>query len=54
MKDGGYDDQDLAAVFSEDVPVAMARQRCPEVQAVLQIVEIARAVVDTKVSSEII
>ena len=36
----------LAEIF-EDVPVAMARQRCPEVKAVLYIVEIARAMVDT-------
>jgi hypothetical protein len=36
----------LAEIF-EDVPVAMARQRCPEVKAVLYIVERARAMVDT-------
>ena len=36
----------LAEIF-EGVTVAMARQRCPEVKAVLYIVEIARAMVDT-------
>ena len=36
----------LAEIF-EDVTTVMTRQRCPEVKAVLQIVETARAMVDT-------
>ena len=36
----------LAEIF-KDVPTFMIRQRCPEVKAVLQIVETARAMVDT-------